>query len=75
VVLELPAGTADRVASDALERGIAVMTLERYYAGQATRHGLVLGYGGASLRQVSRACDVLRELLAALPGAGAVTLS
>jgi GntR family transcriptional regulator / MocR family aminotransferase len=71
VVLELPGGTADQVAAAALERGVAVMTLQRYFAGRQTRHGLVLGYGGASLGQVSRACEVLRELLAALPGGSA----
>jgi GntR family transcriptional regulator/MocR family aminotransferase len=70
VVLELPAGTADRVAAAALERGVAVQTLERYFAGLAVRDGLVLGYGGASLSQVSRACEVLGELLAALPAGG-----
>ena len=68
VVLELPAGTADQVAAAALERGVAVMTLERYFAGQATRDGLVLGYGSATLCQVSRACQVLRDILARLPG-------
>lgn len=67
VVLELPAGTADHVAAAALERGVAVMTLQRYFAGQATMEGLVLGYGGASLSQVSRACQVLGELLAGSP--------
>ena len=67
VVLELPAGTADQVAAAALERGVTVTTLERYFAGQATREGLVLGYGGASLSQVMRACEVLGDLLAALP--------
>ncbi len=75
VVIELPAGTADQVAAAALDQGVAVLTLQRYFAGRATRDGLVLGYGGASLSQVSQACDVLRELLAARPalGAGAVT--
>ncbi len=75
VVLELPAGTADQVAAAALDQGVAVLTLQRYFAGRAARDGLVLGYGGASLSQVSQACDVLRELLAALqaPGAGTVT--
>jgi len=75
VVLELPAGTADQVAAAALDHGVAVLTLQRYFAGRATRDGLVLGYGGASLSQVSQACDVLRELLDARPrpGAGTVT--
>jgi GntR family transcriptional regulator/MocR family aminotransferase len=75
VVLELPAGTAGQVAAAAAERGIAVLTLERYFAGQASRHGLVLGYGGATLGQIKAACEVLGELLAELPGPGTVTVS
>ncbi len=68
VVLELPGGTADQMAAAALDQGVAVMTLERYFAGQASRYGLVLGYGGATLGQVSRACGVLRALLPASRG-------
>jgi GntR family transcriptional regulator / MocR family aminotransferase len=75
VVLELPAGTADQVAAAALDQGVAVLTLQRYFAGRAARDGLVLGYGGASLSQVSQACDVLRELLAARPGPGTGTVT
>jgi GntR family transcriptional regulator / MocR family aminotransferase len=76
VVVELPdAGTADQVAAAALAGGIAVMTLERYFAGQATRHGLVLGYGGAPVSQVAIACEVLRELMASLPRTGAGMIS
>jgi GntR family transcriptional regulator / MocR family aminotransferase len=67
VVLELPRGTADQVAAIARRRGIAVTTLERYFAGQPTADGLVLGYGGASVSQVSRACQVLRQIVATLP--------
>jgi GntR family transcriptional regulator/MocR family aminotransferase len=67
VVLELPEGTADQLAAAALERGVAAVTLQRYFAGQATRDGLMLGYGGASLSQVEDACKVLGELVAALP--------
>jgi GntR family transcriptional regulator / MocR family aminotransferase len=67
VVLELPRGTAGQVAALAHRRGIAVMTLDRYFAGQPTADGLVLGYGGASVSQVSRACQVLRQIVATLP--------
>jgi hypothetical protein len=42
------------------------MTLERYFAGRPSADGLVLGYGGASVRQVTRACQVLRQIVAAL---------
>ena len=37
-----------RVAAAAWERGVAVATLERYFAGPVTVNGLVLGYGGAA---------------------------
>jgi GntR family transcriptional regulator / MocR family aminotransferase len=65
VVLTLPsAAAADELAEQALRRGVAVMTLERFFSGPATRHGLVLGYGSATLPQITRACGVLSEILA-----------
>jgi GntR family transcriptional regulator/MocR family aminotransferase len=71
VVLELPPGTADQVAAVAGRRGVAVQTLAGYFAGRAAAHGLVLGYGGASVSQVSRACQVVRQIVAALPATAA----
>ena len=68
VVLELPPGTADQVAAAARRRGVAVQTLHRYFAGPPSAEGLVLGYGGASVSQVGRACQLLRQIVAALPG-------
>jgi len=35
----------------------------------------VLGYGGASLSQVSRACQVLRQIVAELPAASRPAVS
>jgi GntR family transcriptional regulator/MocR family aminotransferase len=64
VVLELPPGTADQIAAQASSRGVAVSTLERYFAGPPSREGLVLGYGGATLSQVRRGCEVLASVLA-----------
>ena len=66
--LELPPGTAVAVAAAARERGVEVATLDRYFAGPPTREGLVLGYGAADLAGVSRGCQVIAEILAALPG-------
>jgi GntR family transcriptional regulator / MocR family aminotransferase len=66
VVLQLPPGTADRVAASAHRRGVAVATLERYFAGQPSADGLVLGYGGATVRQVTSASQVLKQIVAAL---------
>jgi GntR family transcriptional regulator/MocR family aminotransferase len=54
---------ADQVAETALARGVAVSTLERYFAGPVTRNGLVLGYGGAALPDVVRGCEVLAQIL------------
>ena len=69
VVLELPSGTTGRVAAAARLRGVAVQTLDRYFAGPPSAEGLVLGYGGASASQVSHACQVLRQIVTALPDA------
>jgi GntR family transcriptional regulator / MocR family aminotransferase len=55
---------AARVAAAAAERGVAVATLDRYFAGPVTRNGLVLGYGGARLPDVTRGCEILAEVLA-----------
>jgi GntR family transcriptional regulator / MocR family aminotransferase len=68
VVLELPSGIASAAASTARRRGVAVATMDRYFSGQAPQslHGLVLGYGGATLAQVTRGCEVLREIIVPL---------
>jgi GntR family transcriptional regulator / MocR family aminotransferase len=55
---------AAEVAAAAAERGVAVATLERYFAGPVTRNGLVLGYGGARLADVTRGCEILATILA-----------
>ena len=46
VVLELPPGTADQVAAIARRRGVAVQTLDRYFAGRPSADGLVLATAG-----------------------------
>jgi GntR family transcriptional regulator/MocR family aminotransferase len=68
--LELPSGVDDEVAWAARARGVEVVTLRRYFSGPPARHGLVLGYGAASLGEVTRACQMLAEILAALPALG-----
>jgi GntR family transcriptional regulator/MocR family aminotransferase len=54
---------ARAVVAAARDRGVAVATLERYFAGPVTVNGLVLGYGGAPVADVARGCEVVRELL------------
>ncbi len=61
---ELRRGADDEVAAAARSRGVAVMTARRYFSGPPSRHGLVLGYGAASLGDVVRGCTVLAEILA-----------
>jgi GntR family transcriptional regulator / MocR family aminotransferase len=76
VVLELtastPAEAADRaaaVATAAAANGVALHTLDRYFAGPPSISGLVLGYGATPLTQVQRAAAILAPLLAGLPRA------
>ena len=68
LVVEFPAGCpAERVVAAAAARGVALSTLDRYFAGPPTLGGLILGYGAATLTQVRRAATVLGPLLASLP--------
>jgi len=63
VVLELPPGSAAPVAAAAAARGIRVDTLDHYFAGPPRTEGLVLGYGGTSLRDTETACRTLRHIV------------
>jgi GntR family transcriptional regulator / MocR family aminotransferase len=63
VVVALPPAQASRVAARAWQRGVAVGTLDRYWAATPARGGLVLGYGGACLADVVRGCEVLAAIL------------
>jgi GntR family transcriptional regulator/MocR family aminotransferase len=67
MVCELPAGVPPGVLAAAAARGVDVASLDGYFAGPASRHGLVLGYGAADLAGVSRGCQVLAGILAGLP--------
>lgn len=63
LVVELPEGVADRVAERAAARGVLVDSLEERYAGTPDAHGLVLGYGGATVPQLRTGCSLVRELV------------
>src|SRR5262245_22344780 len=54
---------AEDFAGAAWQRGVAVATLARYFAGPVTANGLVLGYGGASGGAIPRACRILVNLV------------
>jgi GntR family transcriptional regulator/MocR family aminotransferase len=47
------------------DRGVAVGGLSGYYAGPATTHGLVLGFGRADTRQLTKALTVIDHLFTA----------
>jgi len=64
VVLELPADyPATRLIEAAAARGIAVYSLDRYFAGKPTMNGLILGYGSVTLPRLRRAAAELARLL------------
>jgi Protein of unknown function (DUF3237) len=54
---------ADETAAAARWHGVAVGTLTRFYSGPVTSSGLVIGYGGASLAQVTRGSRILHQTL------------
>jgi len=72
VVLGLPAAVTAAALTEADARGVAVMTLDRYFSAPsaASLHGLVLGYGGATLPEVTRGCEILRGIVEPLLSAG-----
>ena len=53
---------AEDIAGAAWQRGVAVATLARYFAGPVTVNGLVLGYGGAAGGEITRGCRILVNL-------------
>jgi GntR family transcriptional regulator / MocR family aminotransferase len=61
---------ADADAATASQRGVAVGTLTRFYAGQVTGNGLVIGYGGATRTQIDRGSQILRQILTSAAGIG-----
>jgi GntR family transcriptional regulator/MocR family aminotransferase len=64
VVLELPAGLpVGPLIEAAAERGVAAYSLDRYFAGEPTVNGLIIGYGTATLAEIRRAAAVLAALL------------
>ena len=63
VLAELPPGLAPKVMECAAERGVLLDTAKRHHHGRERVHGLVIGYGSASLAQVRRGCRILAELI------------
>jgi GntR family transcriptional regulator/MocR family aminotransferase len=53
----------DAAVKDLSGRAIKIHTLERYYAGDSRRPGLVFGYGAVGLPEIERARATLRKSL------------
>jgi GntR family transcriptional regulator/MocR family aminotransferase len=71
VLAELPAAVVPVVVERARERGVLLDATGRHHHGRERLHGLVIGYGSASLADVRRGCRVLagivREAAAGAP--------
>jgi len=63
LVVGLPAGTADGVVERAAARGVLLATLNDRYGGEPGVHGLILGYGAATVAQIKSGCSLVRELV------------
>ena len=64
--LELDASIDPRMVElRARQEGVVVSTLDSYFLGPATQHGLLLGYGGLDLPDIVRGAEVLVRVLSA----------
>jgi GntR family transcriptional regulator/MocR family aminotransferase len=53
-----------RILARARERKVIVTALDAYYLGAPDRNGLLLGYGGLPLEELSRGVQILAEVIA-----------
>ncbi|RGA02297.1 PLP-dependent aminotransferase family protein [Microbispora triticiradicis] len=63
VMVALSAAVVPGLVRRAGEHGVLLDTTERHHLGPPRVHGLVLGYGSASLAGVRRGCAVIRALI------------
>jgi GntR family transcriptional regulator/MocR family aminotransferase len=63
LVVRLPHADGDQIVRDADRDGVLLDPLERHFGGPATASGLVIGYGGARLRDIKRGCALIRSLI------------
>ncbi|MEU8268710.1 PLP-dependent aminotransferase family protein [Sphaerisporangium sp. NPDC049002] len=66
VFLRLPEASVAPLVAEAAGRGVLLDTTARHHHGPPRHHGLVIGYGSASLGEVRKACAVIAELAAGL---------
>ncbi|NJP90525.1 PLP-dependent aminotransferase family protein [Nonomuraea sp. FMUSA5-5] len=63
VLAELPAALVPGVVEGARRRGVLLDSTERHHHGRTRLHGLVIGYGSASLPDVRRGCEIVAALI------------
>ncbi|GAA3474605.1 PLP-dependent aminotransferase family protein [Nonomuraea roseola] len=64
VLAELPPSVVEAIVGAAASRGVLLDTTARHHHADSHVHGLVIGYGSASLTEVRRGCQILAELVA-----------
>ncbi|WP_435875375.1 PLP-dependent aminotransferase family protein [Nonomuraea dietziae] len=64
VLAELPPSVVEEIVVAAASRGVLLDTTVRHHHAEPHVHGLVIGYGSASLPEVRRGCRILAELVA-----------
>nr|WP_245899233.1 PLP-dependent aminotransferase family protein [Nonomuraea indica] len=64
VLAELPADAVAPLVAAAREEGVLLDSTDRHHHGPTRVHGLVIGYGSASLPEVRRGCAILARLIA-----------
>ncbi|WP_424535687.1 PLP-dependent aminotransferase family protein [Sphaerisporangium viridialbum] len=64
VFLRLPEAAVGPLVAEAAARGVLLDTTVRHHHGPPRHHGLVIGYGSASLGEVRKACAVIADLTA-----------
>jgi GntR family transcriptional regulator/MocR family aminotransferase len=63
VLAELPAGAVPGVVAAAGKRGVRLDSADCHHHGAQRLHGLVIGYGSASLADVRRGCRIVADLI------------
>lgn len=63
VMAELPAEAVPRILAEAGRRGVSLDSIARHHHGAERVHGLVIGYGSASLTDVRKGCRIVAELI------------
>lgn len=54
------------IVEEAAKQGVILSTLDPFYLGKPHRHGLLLGYGGLTLAEISQGVTILADVLASV---------